>query len=151
MSEPLGKIFFFQNTLFSENVPVQNKNLKFLSLVFWKINLSKLILSFSNFPCYTKTYKTIDRFFQILDSKKENRCHFFIIFKMPLKELKTFNLSYHFLLTKCAPLKQNLSLEIQNIKTRVFWPIIETMKFINYNNRQWTNPGLLSFRHSEVF
>ena len=50
---------------------VQNKKLKFLSLVFWKINLSKLILFFSNFPRYTKTYKTIDRFFQILDSKKE--------------------------------------------------------------------------------
>ena len=76
---------------------VQNKNLKFLSLVFWKINLSKLTLFFSNFPCYTETYKAIDRFLQILDSKKKNTCHFLIIFKMPMKELKTFNLSYHFL------------------------------------------------------
>ena len=38
-----------------------------------------------------------------------------------------------------------------NIKTHVFWPIIEAMKFINYNNRQGPNPGLLSFRHSEMF
>ena len=87
---------------------VQNKNLKFLSLVFWKFNLSKLTLFFSNFPCYTKTYKTIDRFFQILDSKKEKHMSFFIIFKMPMKELKTFNLSYHFLSTKCASLKQKV-------------------------------------------
>ena len=50
---------------------VQNKNLKFLSLVFWKINLNKLALLFSNFPCYTEACKTIDRFFQILDSEKE--------------------------------------------------------------------------------
>ena len=55
---------------------VQNKIVKFLSLVFWKINLSKLTLVFSNFPCYAKTYETIDRFFQILDSKKKNTCHF---------------------------------------------------------------------------
>ena len=71
---------------------VQNKNLKSLSLVFWKINSSKLTLFFSNFPCYAKTYETIDRFFQILDSEKENTCHCFIIFKMPMKELKTFKL-----------------------------------------------------------
>ena len=38
-----------------------------------------------------------------------------------------------------------------NIKTHVFWPVTETMKFINYNDRQWPNPGLLSFRHSEMF
>ena len=52
MSGSLGKIFFHQNTLFLEKMSVQNKNLKFLSLVFWKINLSKLTLFFSNFPCY---------------------------------------------------------------------------------------------------
>ena len=86
MSEPIGKIFFHQNTLFLEKkMSVQNKNLKFLSLVFWKFNLSKLTLFFSNFPCYTKTYKTIDRFFQILDSKKEKHMSFFVIFKMPMK------------------------------------------------------------------
>ena len=103
---------------------MQNKNLKFLSLVFWKFNLSKLTFFFSNFPCYTKTNKTIDRFFQILDSKKEKHMSFFILFKMPMKELKTFNLSYHFLSTKCASLKQSLSLEIQNIKTHVFCPLL---------------------------
>ena len=118
---------------------------------FRKFNLSKLTLFFSNFPCHTKSYKTIDRFFQILDSKKEKHMSFFIIFKMPMKELKTFNLSYHFLSTKCASLKQSLSLEIQNIKTHVFWPITEAMKFTSYNSRQWPNLGLLSFRHSEMF
>ena len=53
---------------------------------------------FSNFPCYPETYKTIYRFFQILDSKKEKHMSFFIIFRMPMKELKTFNLhvSCHF-------------------------------------------------------
>ena len=146
MSEPLGKIFSHQNTLFLEKMSVQNKNLKFLSLVFWKFNLSKQTLFFLNFPGYTKTYKTIDRFFQ-----KEKHISFFIIFKMPMKELKTFNLSYHFLSTECASLKQSLSLEIQNIKTDVFWPITEAMKFTSYNSRQWPNPGLLSFRHSEMF
>ena len=48
-----------------------------MSLVFWKINLSKLTLFFfPNFPCYTKTYKTIDRFFQILDPQKEKHVSF---------------------------------------------------------------------------
>ena len=42
-------------------------------------------------------------------------------------------------------------MEIQNIKTHVFWPIIEAMKVINYNNKQFQNPGLLSFRQSEMF
>ena len=99
MSEPLWKIFFHQNTLFSEKMSVQNKNLTFLSLVFWKISLSKLTLFFSNFPCYTETYETIDIFVQFLDSEKEKHTSFFIIFKIPMKELKTFNLhvSYHFL------------------------------------------------------
>ena len=40
--------------------------------------------------------KQLTDFFQILDSKKEEHMSFFIIFKMPMKELKTFNLSYHF-------------------------------------------------------
>ena len=71
MTEPLGKIFSSRTHYFWKKC-LQNKNLKFLSLVFWKINLSKLTLFFSNFPCYAKTYETIDRFFQILDSKKNN-------------------------------------------------------------------------------
>ena len=93
----------------------------------------------------------MDRFFQILDSKKEKHMSSFIIFKMPMKELKTFNLSSHFLSTKCASLKQSLSLAIQNIKTHVFWPITKAMKFTTFNSRQWPNAGLLSFRHSEMF
>ena len=76
MSEPLGTIFSTTTHYFQKKMSVQNKNLKFLSLVFWKINLSKLTF-FSNFPCYTETYKTIDRFFQILDSKKEKHVSFF--------------------------------------------------------------------------
>ena len=63
---------------------VQNKNLKFLSLVFWKINLSKLTLFFSNFPCY----KTIDRFFQILDSEKEKHMSLFYNFQNAHERIK---------------------------------------------------------------
>ena len=57
-----------------------------------------------------------------------------------MKELKTFNLSYDFLSTKCASLKQSLSLEIQNIKTHVFWPITEAMKFTSYNSKTMAKP-----------
>ena len=84
MSEPLGKIFSTRTHYFQKKMSVQNKNLQFLSSVFWKLNSSKLTF-FSNFPYYAKTYKTIDKFFQILDSKKKNICHFFRIFKMPMK------------------------------------------------------------------
>ena len=38
-----------------------------------------------------------------------------------MKELKTFNLNYHFFINKCALFKQTLSLEIHNIKAHVFW------------------------------
>ena len=69
---------------------VQNKNLKFLSLVFWKINLSKLTLFLSNFPCYTKTYKTIDRFFQILNSEKEKHMSSFYNFQNAHERIKDF-------------------------------------------------------------
>ena len=62
MSETLGDFFPPEHIIFGKKMSVQNKNLKFLFLVFWKINLSKLTLFFSNFPCYTETYKTIDRF-----------------------------------------------------------------------------------------
>ena len=65
MSEPLGKLFFPPEHIFGQNVSA-----KCQSFVFWKINLSKLTLFFSNFPCYTKTYEKIDIFFYILDSKK---------------------------------------------------------------------------------
>ena len=49
MSEPLGKIFSTRIHYFREKMSVQNKNLKFLSLVFWKIDLSKLTLFFFKF------------------------------------------------------------------------------------------------------
>ena len=100
MSEPLGKFFFHQNTLFSEKMSVQNKNLKFLSLVFWKINLSELTLFFQIFHVILKLMKQLTYFSNFCTLKKKNTRHFFkIIFKIPMKELKTFNLhvSYHFL------------------------------------------------------
>ena len=97
MSEPLRKTFFHQNTLFLEKMSVQNKNLKFLSLVFWKINLKKLTLFFQIFHVILKL--TIDIFSNFWTLKKKNTRHSFLIFKIPMKELKTFNLhvSYHFL------------------------------------------------------
>ena len=73
---------------------VQNRNLKFLFWVFWKINLCKLTLFFQICPVILKLEKN-DRFFQVLDSEKEKRIQtnvVFIIFKMAMKELKTFNL-----------------------------------------------------------
>ena len=94
------RIFSHQNTLFSENMSVQNKNLKFLSLVFWKINLSKLTLFFQIFHVILKLIKQLTDFSKFWTLKKKNTCKpmpFFIIFKMPMKELKIFNLSYHFL------------------------------------------------------
>ena len=81
MFELLGETFLTRTHYFRKRMSVQNKNLNFLFWVFWKINLSKLTLLFSNLPCYTKTCKKIDRFFQILDSKKQkthvNQCHFY--------------------------------------------------------------------------
>ena len=49
------------------------------------------------------------------------------------KEVKTFNLSYHFFINYCASLKQTASLEILNMCCGF---IIEAMKFISYNNTQ---------------
>ena len=49
MSEPLGKLFSTRTHYFREKMSVQNKDLKFLSLVFWKINLRKLTLYFQIF------------------------------------------------------------------------------------------------------
>ena len=66
---------------------VQNKNLKFLSLVFWKINLSKL--TFQIFHVILKLIKQLTDFSKLWTLKKKNTCHCFIIFKMPMKELKT--------------------------------------------------------------
>ena len=96
MSEPCGNFFSHQNTLFLEKMSVQNKNLKFLSLVFWKINLSNLTLSFFQiFHVILKLIKQLTEFSKFWTLEKKSNV-IFIIFKMPMKELKTFNLSYHF-------------------------------------------------------
>ena len=76
---------------------VQNKNIKFLSLAFWKINLSKLTLYFQIFHVMLKLMEQLTDFSKFWTLKKKNTCQFLIIFKIPMKELKTFNLSYHFL------------------------------------------------------
>ena len=73
MSEPLGKTFFHQNTLFSGET------------------------FFQFFHVILKLTKQLTDFSKLWTLKKKNTCHCFIIFKMPMKELKTFNLSYHFL------------------------------------------------------
>ena len=45
----LGNFFLPEHIIFGKKMSVQNKDLKFLSLVFWKINLRKLILFFQIF------------------------------------------------------------------------------------------------------
>ena len=90
MSEPLGKIFFHQNTLFSEKMSVQNKNLKFLSLVFWKINLSKLTLFFQIFHVMLKLMKQLTDFSKFWILKKKNTCHFFYNFQNSHERIKDF-------------------------------------------------------------
>ena len=77
MTEPLGKIFFHQTTLFSEKMSVQNKNLKFLSLVFWKINLSKLTLFFQIFHVILKLMKQLTDFSKFWTLKRKTH----VIFK----------------------------------------------------------------------
>ena len=90
MSEPLGKIFFHQNTLCSEKMPVQNKNLKFLSLVFWKINLSKLTLFFQIFHVILKLMKQLTYFSNFWTLKKKNTRHFFYNFQNSYERIKDF-------------------------------------------------------------
>ena len=85
MSKPLGKFFFHQN-IFLGKMSVQNKNLKFLSLVFWKIKLSKLTLFFQIFHVILKLIKQLTDFSKFWTLKKKNTCKpmsFFIIFKCP--------------------------------------------------------------------
>ena len=75
MSQPLGENFYPpEHIIFGKKMSVQNKNLKFLSLVFWKINLSKLTLLFSNFPCYIKIVKQLTDFSKFWTLKKKNTC-----------------------------------------------------------------------------
>ena len=79
---------------------MQNKNFKFLSLVFWKINLSKLTLFFQIFHVILKLIKQLTDLSKFWTLEKKTTCKpmsFFKIFKMPMKELKIFNFSYHFL------------------------------------------------------
>ena len=90
MSEPLGKIFFHQNTLFSERMSVQNKNLKFLSLVFWKINLSKLTLFFQIFHVILNLIKQLTDFSKFWTLKKKNTCHFFYNVQNSHERIKDF-------------------------------------------------------------
>ena len=66
---------------------MQNKNLKFLSLVFWKINLSKLTLFFQIFHIILKLMKQLTDFSKFWTLKIKTHVIFFIIFKMPMKEL----------------------------------------------------------------
>ena len=99
MSEPLWKFFFHQNTLFSEKMSVQNKNLKFLSLVFWKINLCKLTLFFQIFHFILKLIKQLTDFSKFWTLKKKthvNQCPFYN-FQNAHERIKVLNLSYHFL------------------------------------------------------
>ena len=54
------------------------------------IGLSKLTFFSSNFPCYTGAYKTIDRFFQILESQKEKHMSFLNNFQYAHKRIEDF-------------------------------------------------------------
>ena len=74
MFEPVGKIFSTRTHYFWKKMSVQNKNLKFLSLVFWKFNLSKLIFFFSNFHYDIKRRETSKELFRVYSetcSKKD--------------------------------------------------------------------------------
>ena len=62
MSEPLGNFFSTRTHYFRKKMSVQNNNLKFLSLVFWKINLSKLTLFFQIFHVILKLIKQLTDF-----------------------------------------------------------------------------------------
>ena len=76
MSEPLGKIFPPEHIIFAKKMSVQSKNLKFLSWVFWKINLSKLTLFFQIFHVILKLMKQLTDFSKFWTLKKKNTCHF---------------------------------------------------------------------------
>ena len=82
MSQPLGEIFSTRTHYFRKKMSVQNKNLKFLSLVFWKINLNKLtLLFFQIFHVILKLVKQLTDFskFWILYKRKThvNQSHFY--------------------------------------------------------------------------
>ena len=59
---------------------VQNRNLKFLFWVFWKINLSELTLFFQICPVILKLVKKMTDFSKFWTLKKKshvNQCHFY--------------------------------------------------------------------------
>ena len=66
---------------------MQNKNVKFLSLVFWKINLSKLTLVFQIFHVVLKLMKQLTDFSKFWTLKRKTHVILKIISKMPMKEL----------------------------------------------------------------
>ena len=68
MSEPLGNFFSTRTHYFREKMSVQNNNLKFLSLLFWKINLSKLTFFFQIFHVILKHIKHV--FWPIIGAMK---------------------------------------------------------------------------------
>ena len=96
MSEPLGKFFSTRTHYFQKKMSVQNKNLKFLSLVFWKINLRKLTLFFQIFHVILKQLTDFSEFWTV---KKETHVNnvIFYNFQNAHERIKDFNLSYHFL------------------------------------------------------
>ena len=69
---------------------VQSKNLKFLSLVFWKINLSKLTLFFQIFHVILKLMKQLTDFSKFWTLKKKNTCHFFYNCQNSHERIKDF-------------------------------------------------------------
>ena len=76
MSEPLGKFFSTRTHYFQKKMSVQNKNLKFLSLVFWKINLRKLTLFFQIFHVILKQLTDFSEFWTVKKETHVNQCHF---------------------------------------------------------------------------
>ena len=54
---------------------------------------------------------------------------------MPMKELKTFNLSYHFFINKLPHLDKLCPRKSKISKHMCFGSTIEAMKYISYNNR----------------
>ena len=90
MSEPLGKIFSTRTHYFRKKNVSAKKNLKFLSLVFWKINLSKLTLFFQIFHVILKLMKQLTYFSNFWTLKKKNTRHFFYNFQNSHERIKDF-------------------------------------------------------------
>ena len=76
MYEPLGKLFSTKTHYLWKKLSVQYKNLKFLSLVFWKINLSTLTLFFFKFSKFDilKLIKQLTELSKFWTLEKKNTC-----------------------------------------------------------------------------